>query len=42
VQRIGPHTLKVACPRQLDGVVKLLLAEGVDPAVFHDHATIAR
>jgi len=39
---MGPQTLKVACPRQLDGVVKLRLGEGVDRPVFHDHATIVR
>jgi hypothetical protein len=42
VQHIGPHALKVASPGQLDGVVKLLLSEGVDRAVFHDYGTVAR
>jgi hypothetical protein len=41
VQHIGPQALKVACPCQLDGVVKLL-SERVDWAVFHEDGTVAR
>jgi hypothetical protein len=42
VQHVGPHALKVACPRQLDCVVKLLLGKSIDRAVFHEHGTVAR
>ena len=42
MQHIGPHALKVACPCQRDTIVKLLLGEGIEPAVFHNYATIAQ
>jgi hypothetical protein len=41
VQHVGPDTLKVACPGQLEAVLNLLVGESIDRAVFHDHVTIA-
>jgi hypothetical protein len=36
------NTLKVACPCQLEAVLKLLLGESIDLAVFHEDGTVAR
>jgi hypothetical protein len=34
--------LKVACPRELEAVLKLLFGESIDRAVFHEDGTVAR
>jgi hypothetical protein len=41
VQQTRPHPLKVPRNRQLDAVIKLLLGEGIDRAVFHEDGTVA-